>query len=189
MRIYLVMLLSLFVTPALAGAPIPYVVTQVTETEETGYVGLVWTLGGGFNQTPQISAGFQSVDMESSGDVDDGYDINLRFALNGARLPETYSLRASQLFGEKDGIGNVGIGITNGGNWLATAGIQGDHVRLGVDLTAEGMTTHGELLSLELADTPAALNNCPAGYEEDPDEEACYQMMLEIDLSGGELLR
>ena len=66
MRIYLVMLLSLFVTPALAGAPIPYVVTQVTETEETGYVGLVWTLGGGFNQTPQISAGFQSVDMESS---------------------------------------------------------------------------------------------------------------------------
>ena len=45
MRIYLVMLLSLFVTPALAGAPIPYVVTQVTETEETGYVGLVWTLG------------------------------------------------------------------------------------------------------------------------------------------------
>ena len=51
------------------------------------------------------------------------------------------------------------------------------------------MTTHGELLSLELADTPAALNNCPACYEEDPDEEACYQMMLEIDLSGGELLR
>jgi hypothetical protein len=161
MRFYLVMLLSLFVTPAFAvpGSYPPSEFSTV-DTEEAAYVGLVWSLSGGLSQTPDVSVGFQSVDIESDGDIDSGYDINLRFALNGVSLPETYSMRASSLFGDDEAIGNIGIGFTSGGSWLATVGLQGDYGRLGVDAAANGLTLTGELLTLELPDKPEAELEC-----------------------------
>ena len=172
MRFYLVMLLSLFVTPAFAvpGSYPPSEFSTV-DTEEAAYVGLVWSLSGGFNQTPDVSAGFQSVDIESDGDIDSGYDINLRFALNGVSLPETYSMRASSLFGDDEAIGNIGIGFTSGGSWLATVGLQGDYGRLGVDAAANGLTFTGELLTLELPDKPKAELKCIGGGNEYPEDE------------------
>ena len=162
MRLYLVMLLSLFVTPAFAGdgryAPTLF---STVDTEETAYVGLVWSL----------SAGFQSVDIESDGDIDSGYDVNLRFALNGVSLPETYSMRASSLFGDDEAIGNIGIGFTSGGSWLATVGLQGDYGRLGMDAAANGLTFTGELLTLELPNKPKAELKCILDGVEIPEAE------------------
>ena len=171
MRIYFVMLLSLFVTPSLAGIPYAPTLQNVVDTEETAYVGLVWSLSGGFNQTPDVSAGFQSVDVESNGDIDTGYDINLRFTFAGVSLPETYSMRASSLFGDDEAIGNIGIGFTSGGSWLATVGLQGDYGRLGVDAAANGLTFTGELLTLELPDKPKAELKCIGGGNEYPEDE------------------
>ena len=171
MRFYLVMLLSLFVTPAFAGGGIyPATPFSTVDTEAAAYVGLVWSLSGGLSQTPDLSAGFQSVDIESDGDIDSGYDINLRFALNGVSLPETYSVRASSLFGDDEAIGNIGIGFTSGGSWLASVGLQGDYGRLGVDADANGLTLTGELLTLELPDKPKAELKCIDSGVEYPDE-------------------
>ena len=172
MRFYLVMLLSLFVTPAFAvpGSYPPSEISTV-DTEEAAYVGLVWSLSGGLSQTPDVSVGFQSVDIESDGDIDSGYDINLRFALNGVSLPETYSVRASSLFGDDEAIGNIGIGFTSGGSWLATVGLQGDYGSLGVDAAANGLTFTGELLTLELPDKPKAELKCIYRGEEFPQDE------------------
>ena len=172
MRLYLVMLLSLFVTPAFAGdgrySPTLF---STVDTEETAYVGLVWSLSGGLSQTPDLSAGFQSVDIESDGDIDSGYDVNLRFALNGVSLPETYSVRASSLFGDDEAIGNIGIGFTSGGSWLATVGLQNDYGRLGVDAAANGLTFTGELLTLELPNKPKAELKCILDGVEIPEAE------------------
>ncbi len=171
MRLYLVMLLSLFVTPAFAGASYPATPFSTVDTEEAAYVGLVWSLSGGLSQTPDVSAGFQSVDVESDGDIDSGYDVNLRFALNGVSLPETYSVRASSLFGDDEAIGNIGIGFTSGGSWLASVGLQGDYGRLGVDADANGLTLTGELLTLELPDKPKAELKCIDNGKEYPEDE------------------
>ena len=154
MRFFIVVLSTLFITPALAGIGPLLGPVDVVDTEETGYVGLVWTLNGGISQTPEVSVGFQSVDVEANGDIDEGYDINLRFAWNDMNLPTDYSLRASSLFGDIDMITNLGLGITNKGNVLATAGVQGDYLRIGLDLSGAGLEATGEVLSLELPDAP-----------------------------------
>jgi hypothetical protein len=175
MRFYLVMLLSLFVTPAFAGIPYAPTASLTVDTEEAAYVGLIWSLSGGLSQTPDLSAGFQSVDIESDGDIDSGYDINLRFALNGlSLLPEIYSMRASSLFGDDEAIGNIGIGFTSGGSWLATVGLQGDYGRLGMDAAANGLTFTGELLTLELPDKPKAELKCIRNGVEYPNDEDPY---------------
>ena len=160
MRFFIVVLSTLFISPALAGGPLLGPVTLV-DTEETGYVGLVWTLNGGISQTPEVSVGFQSVDVETNGDIDEGYDINLRFAWNDMNLPTDYSLRASSLFGDIDMITNLGLGITNKGNVLATAGVQGDYLRIGLDLSGAGLEATGEVLSLELPEAPDASEGPP----------------------------
>ena len=135
-------------------------------------------MSGGFNQTPDVSAGFQSVDVESNGDIDTGYDINLRFTFAGVSLPETYSLRASSLFGDADGIGNIGIGFTSDGNWLPTAGLQGDYARLGIDVGAQGLMMTGEVLSVELPNAPAPTLGC-IGNDDLGSDGSC------LDLGGG----
>ena len=88
---------------------------------------------------------------------DEGYDIILRFAWNAMRLPTNYSLRASSLFGDNDTITNVGLGLNHNGKLLLTAGVQVDYLRVGLDLSANGLKTTGEILSLELPDAPQAV--------------------------------
>jgi len=177
MRFLIPVLLSFFISPAMAGFS-PYSPTALNSagTEETGYVGLVWSLGAGMNQTPEVSLGFQSVDTESDGDVDSGLDVNLRFAFNGINLPEAYSVRASSLFGDADGIGSVGIGLTNDGNWLVTAGFQVDYGRLRVDASFDGLVFTGELLSLELPDSSNATLICDG-----PQPGAPYELLINED--------
>ena len=119
MKFFIVLIVSLFVSPALAGM----VLYPSPDREETGYVGLVWTLSGGLNQTPEVNVGFQSADVAFNGDIDEGYDISLRFAWNAMRLPTNYSLRASSLFGDNDTITNVGLGLNHNGKLLLTAGV------------------------------------------------------------------
>ena len=165
MRFYLVLLLSLFVTPAVAGISIQPIESKATDTEENAYVGLVWSLTGGVSQTPDVSIGFQSVDVNSAGDIDAGYDLNLRFTLNGLGLPETYTTRASHVFGDADAPGTVGIGLTSDGSWVLSAGAQGDNVRLGIDYGAQGVGFTGEVLTLEKIDTPGPLLTCGAFLE------------------------
>jgi len=153
MKFFIVLLVSLFVSPALAGM----VLYPSPDREETGYVGMVWTLSGGLNQTPEVNVGFQSSDVAFNGDIDEGYDISLRFAWNAMRLPTNYSLRASSLFGDNDTITNVGLGLNHNGKLLLTAGVQVDYLRVGLDLSANGLKTTGEILSLELPDAPQAI--------------------------------
>ncbi len=177
MRKFFVLLFVFFSGPALAGSlpigpgPGPVSVEDRVEREDRGYVGLVWALRGGLKQSPQLTVGFQSLDVESNSDVDTGFDANIRFSLNGWTLPNEYSIRLAHLFGEREAVGNVGAGYDSGTqSYFATLGVQDGSVRLGADITMETVTPSLELLTLSRREAPSKGCSLP-DYEAVEDEE------------------
>ena len=175
MKKFFVLVFVLFSSPTFAGVlingPSPVLLEDRVDREDRGYVGLVWALGGGLQQTPKLTLGFQSLDIKSNSDVDTGFDTNIRFSLNGLALPNEYSIRLAHLFGERDAVGNVGVGYASGTqSYFATLGVQDGTVRLGADITMETVTPSLELLTLSRRKAPS--QGCSAeGYEPEEDEE------------------
>jgi hypothetical protein len=157
MRSLIMVLLLAMSSPtiAIAGFQFPANMVDVEATEESAYAGLAWSLGSGASRTPEVSIGFQSIDIDTSEDIKGGFDVNFRFALDGANLPNSYDLRVSHLFGEADMIGNAGIGYDSATRSLfATLATQTDHLRLGADFDGSSIAPSAEILSLHGPDAP-----------------------------------
>ncbi|MDB2668830.1 hypothetical protein N9Y74_03030 [Alphaproteobacteria bacterium] len=153
------------------NGPSPVLLEDRVDREDRGDVGLVWALGGGLQQTPKLTLGFQSLDIKSNSDVDTGFDTNIRFSLNGWTLPNEYSIRLAHLFGEREAVGNVGAGYDSGTqSYFATLGVQDGSVRLGADITMETVTPSLELLTLSRREAPSKGCSLP-DYEAVEDEE------------------
>ena len=102
-----------------------------TETENRAYAGLVWTLGEKASMTPDLSLGFRSLRVKSSNSVEGG-DFSIRIKLDGGISFD--STRLSYVGGERDVMGNIGIGYSNtNSSLLGTAAVQGAYTRIGSD--------------------------------------------------------
>ena len=102
-----------------------------TETENRAYAGLVWTLGEKASMTPDLSLGFRSLRVKSSNSVEGG-DLSIRIKLDGGISFD--STRLSYVGGERDVMGNIGIGYSNtNSSILGTAAVQGAYTRVGSD--------------------------------------------------------
>ena len=102
-----------------------------TETENRAYAGLVWTLGEKASMTPELSLGFRSLRVKSSDSVEGG-DLSIRIKLDGGISFD--STRLSYVGGERDVMGNIGIGYSNtNSSLLGTAAVQGAYTRIGSD--------------------------------------------------------
>ena len=102
-----------------------------TETENRAYAGLVWTLGEKTSMMPDLSLGFRSLRVKSSNSVEGG-DLSVRIKLDGGISFD--STRLSYVGGERDVMGNIGIGYSNtNSSLLGTAAVQGAYTRVGSD--------------------------------------------------------
>lgn len=116
-----------------AGTRSPTIVTtsSQTETENRAYAGLVWTLQEQMSWIPDLTVGFRSLRVKSSDSVNGG-DISARIKFkDGITFDST---RLSYVGGERDVLGNIGIGysVTNS-SLLGTVAVQGAYSRLGTD--------------------------------------------------------
>ena len=134
-RFIILFSLILIQTSAFAGLPFATVITTPggsnTETENRAYAGLVWTLGEKASMTPDLSLGFRSLRVKSSNSVEGG-DLSIRIKLDGGISFD--STRLSYVGGERDVMGNIGIGYSHtNSSILGTAAVQGAYTRVGSD--------------------------------------------------------
>jgi len=140
-----------------------------TETENRAYAGLVWTLGEKASMTPDLSLGFRSLRVKSSNSVEGG-DLSIRIKLDGGISFD--STRLSYVGGERDVMGNIGIGYSNtNSSLLGTAAVQGAYTRVGSDyeFANKKFVPYLEVLT---ADKPNKVNSGGAGsttYSCDPE--------------------
>lgn len=107
-----------------------------TETENRAYAGLVWTLQEQMSWIPDLTVGFRSLRVKSSDSVNGG-EISARIKLkDGISFDST---RLSYVGGERDVLGNVGIGYSaTNSSFLGTLAVQGAYTRLGTDYQFNG---------------------------------------------------
>lgn len=107
-----------------------------TNTENRVYAGLVWSLQDKASWIPDLTVGFRSLRVKSSDSVNGG-DISARFKLkDGISFDST---RLSYVGGERDVLGNIGIGYSAvNSSFLGTLAAQGAYTRLGADFQFNG---------------------------------------------------
>ena len=107
-----------------------------TETENRAYAGLVWTLQDQMSFIPDLTIGFRSLRVKSSDSVNGG-EISARIKLkDGISFDST---RLSYVGGERDVLGNIGIGYSaTNSSFLGTLAVQGAYTRLGTDYQFNG---------------------------------------------------
>ena len=171
----------------------PYYATVITtpggsntETENRAYAGLVWTLGEKASMTPDLSLGFRSLRVKSSNSVEGG-DLSIRIKLDGGISFD--STRLSYVGGERDVMGNIGIGYSNtNSSLLGTAAVQGAYTRVGSDyeFANQKFVPYLEVLT---ADKPNKVNSGGAGsttyecrdeYYSILNGDQCFPAQLEI---------
>lgn len=133
----------IFLSPnAVAGGSFPPA-TQITtvgksqsDTENRAYAGLVWTLQDQMTWIPDLTIGFRSLRVKSSDSVNGG-EISARIKLkDGISFDST---RLSYVGGERNLLGNVGIGYSaTNSSLLGTLAVQGAYTRLGTDYQFNG---------------------------------------------------
>ena len=164
-RVLILFTLILIQMSAYAG---PFYATPITttgggsntETENRAYAGLVWTLGEKASMTPDLSLGFRSLRVKSSNSVEGG-DLSIRIKLDGGISFD--STRLSYVGGERDVMGNIGIGYSNtNSSLLGTAAVQGAYTRVGSDyeFANQKFVPYLEVLT---ADKPNKVNSGGAG--------------------------
>lgn len=126
------LLLGMFSSHIYAGLPPPSVVsTTSTNHEHRVYAGLVWSLKEQFSLIPDATLGFRSVRVKSNDNVSGG-DISARISFNNGIAID--STRLSYVGGNRDILGNLGIGYSNAhSTLLGTVAVQGPYSRLGTD--------------------------------------------------------
>jgi len=131
-KLFLVVILSsfAFLTPsAVSGGAT--VTTDARKTEGRGYAGLVWTLKEKPSYTPDLILGYRSLKVKSNDNVSGG-DLSIRMKLEGGVSFD--STRLVYVGGERDLLGNIGVGYSNpNSTLLGTITVQGSYARLGTD--------------------------------------------------------
>lgn len=136
-----------------------------TETENRAYAGLVWTLAEKASMTPELSLGFRSLRVKSSDSVEGG-DLSIRIKLDGGISFD--STRLSYVGGERDVMGNIGIGYSNtNSSLLGTAAVQGAYTRIGSDyeFTNQKFVPYLEVLTADKANKVDKGAGSITGYE------------------------
>ena len=156
--------------PPIAATPLTSPSQSQTETENRAYAGLVWTLQDQMSFIPDLTIGFRSLRVKSSDSVNGG-EVSARIKLkDGLSFDST---RLSYVGGERDVLGNVGIGYSaTNSSFLGTLAVQGAYTRLGTDYQFNG-NKFVPYLELLTADKPnkvrdiggATTYSCLDGYE------------------------
>ena len=132
-KLFLVVILSsfAFLTPsAVFGGAAP-TFSDAKKTEERVYAGLVWTLKEKPSYTPDLILGYRSLKVKSNDNVSGG-DLSIRMKLEGGVSFD--STRLVYVGGERDLLGNIGVGYSNtNSTLLGTLAAQGSYARLGTD--------------------------------------------------------
>jgi hypothetical protein len=131
-KIFLVVILSsfAFLTPsAVFGGALTF--ADAKKTEDRVYAGLVWTLKEKPSYTPDLILGYRSLKVKSNDNVRGG-DLSIRMKLEGGVSFD--STRLVYVGGERDLLGNIGVGYSNpNSTLLGTIAVQGSYARLGTD--------------------------------------------------------
>jgi len=133
-KLFLVIILSSFgfLTHTVygGGAPAP-TFSDAKKTEDRVYAGLVWTLKEKPSYAPDLILGFRSLKVKSNDDASGG-DLSIRMKLEGGVSFD--STRLVYVGGERDLLGNIGVGYSNANsNLLGTIAVQSSYARLGTD--------------------------------------------------------
>lgn len=100
-------------------------------TENRIYSGFVWELFGDQGLVPEFVIGVRSLQVKSNDNVK-GADASFRIKFQDKVSLD--SLRLAYVGGERDVMGNVGVGYSfSHSSWLGTAAIQGPYTRLSAD--------------------------------------------------------
>ena len=144
-KIVVLTVFSLFSVSLYAGvAPV-----NTTNNEHRVYAGLVWTLKEKLSLVPDATIGFRSVRVKSNDNVSGG-DISARITFNNGIAFD--STRLSYVGGDRDILGNLGIGYSNtNSSILGAVAIQGPYSRIGSDFefTNKKFVPYLELLTLD----------------------------------------
>ena len=129
-----------------------------TNTENRAYAGLVWALQDQMSWIPDLTIGFRSLRVKSSDSVNGG-ELSARIKLkDGIAFDST---RLSYVGGERDVLGNIGIGYSaTNSSLLGTVAVQGAYTRLGTDYQFNGskFVPYLEVLTI---DKPNKVNKKP----------------------------
>ena len=131
-KLFLVIILSSFgfITQTAAGGSITPTL-DAKKTEDRVYAGLVWTLKEKPSYTPDLILGYRSLKVKSNDNVHGG-DLSIRMKLEGGVSFD--STRLVYVGGERDLLGNIGVGYSNpNSTLLGTIAVQGSYARLGTD--------------------------------------------------------
>ena len=105
--------------------------SDAKKTEDRVYAGLVWTLKEKPSYTPDLILGFRSLKVKSNDNASGG-DLSIRMKLEGGVSFD--STRLVYVGGERDLLGNIGVGYSNANSTLlGTIAVQGSYARLGTD--------------------------------------------------------
>ena len=132
-KLFLVVLLSsfAFLTPSGVSGGVSPTFSDAKKTEGRGYAGLVWTLKEKPSYTPDLILGYRSLKVKSNDNVSGG-DLSIRMKLEGGVSFD--STRLVYVGGERDLLGNIGVGYSNpNSTLLGTIAVQGSYARLGTD--------------------------------------------------------
>jgi hypothetical protein len=100
-------------------------------TENIVYSGFIWELFGEQGMIPQFIIGVRSLEVKDNDNVN-GADASIRIKYQDKLGID--SLRLAYVGGERDVMGNVGVGYSFTHNsWLGTAALQGPYVRVSTD--------------------------------------------------------
>lgn len=127
----------------------------------------MWTLKEKTSWIPDLTFGFRSLRVKSSDSVN-GADLSARIRLDGGIAFD--STRLVYVGGERDILGNIGIGYSNtNASFLGTAAIQGPYLRAGSDfeIANKRFVPYLELLTLDKPNNvnrKPGSNTCPTGY-------------------------
>ena len=139
-------------TQAFAGSTTTY--QSNSETQDQVYAGLVWSLQD-LSMTPELNVGYRTLKVKSNDQVD-GVDVSFKVTLKNG--PVFDSTRLSYVGGERNLLGNIGIGYSyTNATLLGTFAAQGPYVRIGADyeLNNEQFKPYLEVLT---ADSPDKVN-------------------------------
>jgi hypothetical protein len=149
---------------------IPPIITgggSETNTENRAYAGLVWTLQDKMSAIPDLTLGFRSLRVKSTDSVN-GVEVSTRIKLKeGISLDST---RLSYLGGERNVLGNVGLGYSfSSASLLGTIAVQGPYMRVGSDyqFSKRNFLPYLEVLTLgnpNKVQPKSGSISCPDGY-------------------------
>lgn len=131
-KLFLIVILSSFgfLTQTVYGGTAP-TFSDAKTSEDRAYAGLVWTLKEKPSYTPDLILGFRSLKVKSNDNASGG-DLSIRMKLEGGFSFD--STRLVYVGGERDLLGNIGVGYSNANSTLlGTIAIQSSYARLGTD--------------------------------------------------------